>query len=228
MLDAPPFPGFRDEGLDFLRQLKVHNDREWFKPRKEIYKDEVQWPLQCLVVDAARQAYARHLPLTADPKRSLFRIYRDTRFSKNKLPYKTHAGAVLSRSGTSKESGVLYIHIEPGASFMGAGFWHPETPLLRAWRTKLAEAPALFETALDHLADRDLTLEHTESLKRMPRGFNDYAESDLADYFRAKSFLVRRAVSDEALQTPAFTDDVLQMAEDALPLLAFGWDLMEG
>lgn len=228
MLDFPPFPGFRDEGLDFLRQLKEHNDRDWFKPRKVVYKDEVQWPLQCLVLDAARQAAAREIPLTGDPKRSLFRIYRDTRFAKDKRPYKTHAGAILSRNGTTKDYGVLYIHVEPGQSFMGAGFWRPETNLLRAWRARLAEAPAQFEAVLDQLEDRDLRIEHTESLKRMPRGFQAYADTDLADHFRAKSFLVRRAVNDDVLQSSAFTDDVVQMAEDALPLLAFGWDLTRG
>ena len=222
-LDLPPFPGFREEAFDFLRGLKANNRRDWFKPRKQTFKDEVEWPMQCLLADAARRATDEDLPLTAHPKQSMFRIYRDMRFSKNKQPYKTHVGAVLSRTGSRKEAGVVYIHVEPGQSFLGAGFYRPENAQLRRWRTRLARLPAEFLTVVRHLEDRGLDLDTTDALKRMPRGFSQYSDTDWGHYLRWKSFLVRRPVADDALHTPDFTDDVVQMARDVLPLLEYGW-----
>ena len=228
MHNLPPFPGLRTEALDFLRQLAQNNERDWFKARKATYDDEVLWPMKCLVVDAARQATSLSLPLTGDPKRSIFRIYRDTRFSKNKQPYKTHAGAVLSRSGSRKDNGVVYIHVEPGKAFLAGGFWRPETSLLRAWRARIAEAPALFLEMAHTLDDAGLPLHHANNtLKRMPRGYEDLADTETADYLRWKSFIVTRDVPDEALQSPDFTQTVVQMARDTLPLLEYGWQLTE-
>ena len=109
-MEYPPFPGFRNEAFDFFRQLAENNQRDWFKPRKATYDDEVVWPMRCLLTEASNEAAQHGLNLTANPKRALFRIYRDTRFSKNKAPYKTHAGAVLTRTGDNKSSGGVYIH----------------------------------------------------------------------------------------------------------------------
>ena len=185
--DLPPFPGFRAEGLQFLSDLARNNDRDWFKPRKQTFDDELQWPFRCLVADFARRAPAAGLPLTGDPKRSLFRIYRDTRFSKNKRPYKTHVGAVLSRSGGRKDPGALYVHVEPGASFIAGGYWRPENDLLRRWRTRMAAQPARFLEMIETLEASGYAVSVRESLKRMPRGFEAESESDLADWLRAKS-----------------------------------------
>lgn len=226
MLDLPPFPGFRDEAFAFLRALRQHNRRDWFKPRKQTFEDEVWWPMQCLVVDAARRAAEQGLPFAGDPGQALFRIYRDTRFSKNKQPYKTHVGAVLSRSGSRKDRGVLYVHVEPGASFLAAGFYRPEPPFLRAWRERMVHAPAPFLAMRQALAERNLELEAGEdTLKTLPRGFSGFADAEVAAFLRWKSFLVQRPVSEAALQTPAFAETVVAMMQDALPLLRYGWDL---
>ncbi|ARA93256.1 TIGR02453 family protein [Rhodothermaceae bacterium RA] len=226
-MDFPPFPGFRDAAFDLLRGLKQHNRRDWFQPRKQVFKDEVEWPLQCLVVDAAREAQRRHLPLAGDPARSLFRIYRDIRFSRNKQPYKTHAGAVLSRSGERNDPGVVYIHVEPGASFLAAGFWRPPMALLRPWRLRITDDPAGFRQVLAALEDRGLTLDPGTPLTRMPRGFEAYAGTEIAPLLQWTSFTVSRPVADEALRTPAFTQDVVRLAQDALPLLSYGWAILD-
>ncbi len=228
MFDYPPFPGFRDEAFAFLKQLKRNNSRDWFKPRKQVYEDEVQWPLRCLVADAARRAHERGLPLTGDPKRSLFRIHRDTRFSKNKKPYKTAAGAILSRSGTRKDHGVVYVHVEPGQAFLAAGYWRPDNDVLRAWRSRMAHDPASILVMVDRLRAAGLTVNHSDNtLKRMPRGFESFADSDVADYLRWKSFIVSRPVDDEVLRSPAFAEAVVQMMAEALPLLEYGWTVVD-
>lgn len=224
--DTPPFPGFTPEGLQFLRNLKENNDREWFKPRKAIYDDHLLDPARCLVADFARRAPERDLPLTGDPKRSLFRIYRDTRFSKNKAPYKTHIGLVLSRSGGRKEDGKLYVHIEPGASFVAGGFWRLDPKPLRAVRTRIADAPGAWLDAVAQAEAAGLTVSAGDPLTRMPRGFEDHAESDVAEWIRARFLSARRSVTDDALLDPAFTETVLDIAAGALPVLEFGWEAM--
>ena len=225
--DLPPFPGFRPEAFAFLRDLKRHNDRDWFKPRKQTFDDELMWPLRCLVADFARQATFADLPLTGDPKRSVFRIYRDTRFSKNKLPYKTHVGAVLSRSGGRKDPGALYVHVEPGASFIAGGYWRPDTDLLRRWRNRMTTDPAGFIEITERLEAAGYPVTMRDSYKRMPRGVESFADTDLEPWLKAKSLVARRDVSDEELMRPSFTETLVETARAMEPLLAFGWDAME-
>lgn len=97
---APPFTGFRPEAIQFLADLAVNNNRDWFQPRKAEFERLLKVPLESLVEALGERFSARGLPLVADPKRSIFRIYRDTRFSKDKAPYKTNvsaSGPILSR-----------------------------------------------------------------------------------------------------------------------------------
>jgi uncharacterized protein (TIGR02453 family) len=225
MIDTqlPPFPGFREEGLSFLRDLAANNDREWFKPRKPVFEDEVQWPLRCLVVEAARRLAGEGLPLQGDPKRSLFRIYRDTRFSSNKNPYKVSAGAVLTRTGTNKSPGGVYIHVQPGGCFLAAGFWHPDNAFLRVWRNAMVAHSESFLAMSSTLEDLDIPLQSAESLKRAPRGFETVVHEELARLLRFKSFTVSRKVDDAAILRPDFADQVVRMGRDAGPLLSFGW-----
>ncbi len=228
-MSLPPFPGFRPEAYQFLQDLKQNNDRAWFKPRKAIYDDELKWPLQCLVADVTRQAPAHGFMLTGDPKKSLFRIYRDTRFSKNKAPYKTHVSAVLSRSGKKGDPGALYVHIEPDNTFFAAGYWQPGSPLLRAWRTRMADDPNGFLSLADQLEQTGLPLEqHGDGLKRMPRGFEAHADGPVADYLRRKSFITVRKMKDQQAQSPDFTTLVLDFVRDTYPLLTYGWEIVDG
>jgi len=222
--DFPPFPGFRPQALAFLRELKQHNDRAWFRPRKHLYEDELRWPMQCLIAEADRELTRKGLPLRGDPNQGLFRIYRDTRFSPDKRPYKTHIGAVLSRNGSRNAQGVVYIHIEPDASFLAAGFWKPDAPFLRRWRQRLFQEADAFLALVYHLEAQGLTPETDTVLKRLPRGFEEAASSPIALYLRWNSFVVSQDVPDDAVQHPSFTQQVVHFAEIVLPLLKFGWE----
>ncbi|MDQ7040926.1 MAG: DUF2461 domain-containing protein [Rhodothermus sp.] len=221
--DFPPFPGFRPQALDFLRALKQHNRRDWFRPRKAIYEDEVRWPMQCLVAEVGRELARKGRPLRGDPEQGLFRIYRDTRFTKDKRPYKTHIGAVLSRTGSRRELGVVYIHVEPGASFLAAGFWKPGPAFLLRWRQRMLQESETFLELVRHLQAHDLPLKTDTMLKRMPRGFEAAAGRPVAPYLRWHSCLVSQDVPDEVLLRPDFTQTVTRFAEIVLPLLEFGW-----
>lgn len=222
--ELPPFPGFRTEAFEFLRQLANNNKRDWFKPRKSTYDDEIVWPMHCLLSELSHEMAARNLPLTAEPKKAMFRIYRDTRFSKNKDPYKTAAGAVLSRDGTHKSYGGIYIHLEPDNCFLAAGFWNPENDKLRAWRNYMVEHDQAFLEMEAQVKKAKIPLkQHGEGLKRLPRGYEEYADSDIADFLKWKSFIVTREVADKKLQKPAFASGVVKFIEEAYPLLNFGW-----
>jgi hypothetical protein len=94
------FTGFRPAAFAFLTELRDNNDPAWFKPRKAVYEAEVLQPFRELVLAVAATLGQGGLPLVGDPKQAIFRIYRDIRFSRDKRPYKTHAGAVLTRSGS--------------------------------------------------------------------------------------------------------------------------------
>lgn len=226
----PPFPGLTDRALGFLRDLKANNDRAWFLPRKDTYNDELRDPMQSLVAQLGRELPARGIPLSGDPQRDVFRVYRDTRFSKDKTPYKTHVAAVLGRNGDRRAPGVLYVHVEPGASRVGGGFWRPDRAFLRRWRERLVADPEAFLQIVGDLEAAGLRVETSGSkLTRMPRGFDDARESPAAEYLLWKGGVaaVRDDVPDEAVQSPAFADLVVETAERVRPLLEYGWALVD-
>lgn len=218
-MEFPPFPGFRPQAFAFLRDLAKNNERDWFKERKSVFDDELKWPLQCLVVDAARRCQSAGIQLVGDPKKSLFRIYRDTRFSKNKAPYKTHVAAVLSENGTTKEQGGIYIHIEPRNCFMASGVWNPDGKMLGQLRSKIAAKPQDFLGLVEYLEEKGIPLQqHGDGLKRMPRGFEDHLDSDVADFLKWKSYIVVRKFAQKELSSSGFVDEVVRFGRDVGPL----------
>jgi uncharacterized protein (TIGR02453 family) len=231
MTHLPPFPGFRPDAFQFLRGLALHNEREWFKPRKATYDDELLWPARCLVADLSRRGESAGLPLTGDPRRNVFRIYRDTRFSKNKAPYKTHVGLYVTRSGDKKDEGGLYVHVAPdgmasydqAGPFVAGGFWSPDRDALRALRERMASQPHAFLAAKAEVEDAGLTVSGRDPLKRMPRGFEAHAQSEIADALRWRGFTITEPLTEQDLQTPAFTERALATGRAMLPLLEWGW-----
>lgn len=223
--DFPPFPGLSDAGMQFLRDLKLNNDREWFKPRKEIFDDEVMLPTRCLVADVTRRATSEGLTLSGGPKGAIFRIYRDTRFSKNKQPYKTHVGVFWSRSGSRKEWGGLYVHFEPGKSFVALGHWRVEPPMLRRWRERMSMNPGEWLEIVEGIESRGVSVTAEEPLKRMPQGFQDFQDHDIAPWLKAKGFTAAQKLTDAQVQSPKLTEDVIDFARRAIPLLEYGWEI---
>jgi uncharacterized protein (TIGR02453 family) len=206
--------------------LAKHNDREWFTPRKHIYETELLEPLRALVADATAALHKAKIPIGADPKRSTFRIYRDIRFSPDKRPYKTNLGAYLPHEGTREAPGGIYVHIQPKNSFMAIAFYQIEKPLLLRWRAAMASAPKRFEAVLRGLERNGLQLgEPEDALKRMPRGFEAYADSPIAKYFRFPSFTVHETLSDEDVGSARLIERIVSLAKHAKPLLDYGWNL---
>ncbi len=220
------FSGFGPGATTFLRDLAANNERPWFQAHKSDYETEILTPLRALIEALIPALAAADVPLTGDPAKSIFRIYRDVRFSGDKLPYKTHAGAVLTRGGTKDGSGLLYIHIAPEGSFVASGFHQPEREQLGALREAIYTEPEQFSAVLASLAKSKLTLSPENTLQRMPRGFEDAAGTPHEAALRLKSFVVSRPITPSRLGKPALVDDIVLFAQAALPLLRFGWNAL--
>jgi len=222
-LVAEGFAGFRPAAFAFFSELQDNNDPAWFKPRKALYEAEVLAPFRELIAAVGEKLAQAGLPLVGDPRRGIFRIYRDVRFSPDKRLYKTHAGAVLTRSGGRREPGALYIHVAPGESMAAAGFWHPEPALLARLRRAVLVDPEGFLAITGGLAAAGCPLSGDDKLSRPPRGFEAAKGTPVAEYVGWKSFTAHRMLSDAEMQSPALVDRIADFARTVLPLLEWGW-----
>ncbi len=221
--DNSGFAGFRPAAFAFLNELRDNNDPAWFKPRKAVYEAEVLAPFREMIVAVGAALGQAGLPLVGDPRRGIFRIYRDVRFSPDKRLYKTHAGAVLTRSGSKWDPGLLYLHVAPGESMVAAGFWHPEPGLLGRLRGAILDDPDGFLAIAGRLAAAGFPISTDERLSRPPRGFEGAKGRPGAEYVCWKSFNAHAALSDAEMQSPTLVDSIVDFARTALPLLEWGW-----
>jgi len=182
---AAALPYFRPEALTFLRNLTKHNDRDWFNPRKAIYEAELKEPMLAIVrkiTDAMMDFAPNHV---RPAEKSLFRIYRDTRFSNDKRPYKTHIAAWWTHMGFDKTSGAgYYFHVGPKDVIIAAGAYMPEKEQLSAIRHWLLDNHEEFRKTLKRPAVRRTFTEFEgDSLTRPPKGFPpDHPAIDLIRY----------------------------------------------
>jgi uncharacterized protein (TIGR02453 family) len=231
---SPTFTGFRPEAIEFLADLAANNDRAWFQPRKAEYERLLKTPMEELCVAVEAEFRARDLPLHADPSRSPFRIYRDTRFSKDKSPYKTHVAASFGWAGDGVEAAAGrshtenvhasggYFHLQPGEIYVGGGVWHPDTAWLAGFRQRVAndfdgfraivEAPA-FTAAFGHVGDDG------ESLKRVPAGYP--ADHPAADILRLKNVTFGRRLSDDEALGPELPTVIADTFAIGTPLMRY-------
>jgi uncharacterized protein (TIGR02453 family) len=220
------FTGFRPEAIQFLADLAENNDRAWFQPRKAEYERLLKQPLEALCVALAERFEARGLPLSADPARSPFRIYRDVRFSKDKSPYKTSASAAFrwNESGPelSHQEGDPggYFHLEPGEAFVGGGMWHPPTAKLAAFRAAVVNDGARVRGLLDETEfKRRFGAISGDSLKRVPTGFPaDHPEADL---LKLKDMTFGHRLADKDVMSPSLPDVLVDSFEVAVPVMRF-------
>lgn len=223
------FSGFKREAIQFLADLAANNDRAWFQPRKADYERLLKEPLEQLCGALDERFRARKIPLSADPKRSVFRIYRDTRFSKDKSPYKTHVAASFGWTGPGgdlgdageRHSGGAYFHFQPGEMFMGGGMWHPEKERLGAFRAAVLKNPKSVRAALEDPGFVKVfgSAHPEEELKRVPPGYP--ADHPMAELFRWKDVVFGRRLSDKEALSPKLPDTLAEGYAAAVPVLRF-------
>jgi uncharacterized protein (TIGR02453 family) len=211
------FPGFRPEALQFLVDLALHNERSWFQPRKSDYERLLKEPLEALCVAVDDAFVTRGVPLSADPARSPFRIYRDVRFSGDKSPYKTQASASFPWTGEGGGVGG-YFHLEPGAVFVGGGMWHPAPERLAGWRQAVIDDRGRVHALLDDSGFRDTFGEvGGERLKRGPAGFpTDDPDIEL---LKLKDVTFSHPLTDDDVLSAALPDTIADVLARATPIL---------
>lgn len=229
--DPEPFRGFTPEAIQFLADLAANNDRSWFQSRKAEYERLLKEPMEQLVAALGGRFAAAGLPLLADPKRSLFRIYRDTRFSKDKSPYKSHMAASfpwLTRSeagsqvaGDHPHGNGGYFNFVPGEMYVGGGMWMPERERLDAFRRALLDEPERVASAIEDprfVAAFGGVNSH-ETYKRVPPGWP--ADHPRADLFRWKDVVFGCRRSDHDVCSPDLPDQLTEAYVAALPVFRF-------
>ncbi len=221
------FKGFSANALTFLRQLKRNNRRDWFEERKETYVTDVQEVMRSFVQEMDAR-FGRFAPeIIGDPKKSVFRIYRDVRFSKDKSPYKTNAGCWFFHRSAGKKVGQeaseggagFYFHLEPGASFVGAGIWMPPRPSLKRLRDAIVADVNHFSAIANEAAikRRYGGLSEEGRLTRVPR---DYAPNhEAGNLLRNVSFIVGRKMKDDEVLNRKLAEKLEKDFAVALPLV---------
>jgi uncharacterized protein (TIGR02453 family) len=211
-------PSFSPELFAFLRELTKHNDREWFNANKDRYERELKEPALAFVEDVGYRLPEVAPHLTAD-KRSLFRIYRDTRFARDKTPYKTHVGIYFRHaSSADADTAGMYLHLEPRHVFLGAGIWHPGSPGLKRIRDALVARPEGWRAALEAVQPV-WSLADGEALKRAPAGY-DPAHPLIGDIKR-KSFAIVSPLKQADVTASGFLDEWQERAAAARPFMEF-------
>jgi uncharacterized protein (TIGR02453 family) len=217
----PGFPGFPAEGMQFLRGLARNNRREWFQPRKHIFDAHVRAPMEAMV-EALNRAMAEFAPLYAiDPGQAIYRIYRDTRFSADKTPYKTHIAASFSRRGTPRHGeGGYYFSVAAGEIEVGGGVYMPQPDALRAIRRHIAATHEDLREILRARPVRRLLGElQGDRLSRVPKGF--CSEDPAADLLVFKSFLLFTTLPGEIAATPRLYAEVLARFRAMQPFIDY-------
>lgn len=221
------FQGFSKTGFQFLKELKENNAKEWFEERRDIYEQSLRNPSKSLIEDMDQVFLQEALPFEASLKKSLFRIHRDTRFSKDKSPYKTNIGITFPviREGMSKEAKTeipgIYLHIEPNACFVAGGLYMPDASQLKSIRGRIEED---WETLNELNHNPDFLKEfpdglHGNKLKTMPRGFDP--EHPGKEYLRMKQFIVMSFIPDAITQSEKLIQLLTKKAKSMAPIMLY-------
>jgi uncharacterized protein (TIGR02453 family) len=217
-------PSFSPALFAFLRELAEHNDREWFAANKARYVAEVQEPALAFVEDVGvrlPEEVSRHFVADARPNGgSVFRIYRDIRFSKDKSPYKTNV-AIQFRHERTRDAHApgFYLHLEPGSVFLGCGTWSPDRDTLHAIRTAIATRPERWRAIVDDPAFRRSFRLGGHALKRPPAGFDP--AHPLIEDLKRKDFIAIADLSEAEVTAGGFLSRFLGLAAEASEFMRF-------
>ena len=219
-LAYPPFAGFPPEGLPFLRRLKRNNNRDWFQKHKQEYEEVVRFPMECLISSLRPRMADVAGDFDFHPRKSIFRIYRDTRFSKDKTPYKTNIAASFEPRGVRDPTGLpgLYIGIGIDEIFAGGGLYMPSGDQLKAIRANIAEKPDEIRGIVgDPQFVKHLGELMGDRLVKAPLGYP--RDHPMIDFLRLKQFFVGAEYEELECQKPRFLESIVRVFTASMPLL---------
>lgn len=214
-------PRFTAEALKFLRGLKRNNRRDWFNARREVYEAHVRQPMLAVIGRLSDDLRDFAPEIVASPKTSMYRIYRDVRFSENKAPYKTHVAASFPTRGLPKHEGAgLYFHLSADGLFVGGGMFAPQPAQLQAVREHIAANHKRLRTIVE--SPRFLRVVGSlrgERLQRVPRGFPK--DHEAAEYLKYRQFLAGCEFPPALATTPRLCASVVKVFREVAPLARF-------
>jgi uncharacterized protein (TIGR02453 family) len=216
-----PISSFPRQSLAFLRALKRNNRREWFQPRKDQFEADVRAPMLAIVARLGDDLRSIAPEIVVDPKTAVYRIYRDTRFSENKTPYKTHVAAVFPWRGLAKHEGAgLYFHVSPDEVWIGGGMYSPQTAQIHAVREHIAGNVRRLRAIVESPAfRRHVGALDGERLQRVPRGFpQDHAA---AEFLKYRQFLAGRDLPPAFACSSKFYSTLITVFSQVAPLARF-------
>lgn len=223
------FAGFPTDFFRFFEQLRKNNNRDWFNDNKDRFQQSVLEPMSAFISAMQPRLATISKHYIADPKPhggSMFRIYRDTRFSKDKTPYKTHAACQFRHeAGKDAHAPGFYVHIEEDKVFYGGGIWLPPAPKLNAIRDFIADNARSWARIRNSKKVQDAGGIKGDSLQRPPRGFDD--QHVHIEDLKRKSLYVMSEASPQSAASPGFVDEVAQGFKRAAPLNRFVCDALE-
>lgn len=215
------FRGFSKEALTFLRALKRNNRRDWFQPRKERYESLIKLPMMEMV-NSLNAEFARFAPdYITPPEKAVYRIYRDTRFSPDKTPYKTHISAIFPhRTAVKREGAVFYTHFTEKDVLAFAGVYSPDRDELFAYRTLLAEQHEAFAELLHEKKLRRSVGElQGEQMTRLPKGFRCGHPAEAL--LRHRQWYLESVLDIKLLTTPRLVPELARRFEAMAPMVVF-------
>jgi uncharacterized protein (TIGR02453 family) len=215
----PPFAGFPDDTLAFFRALEKHNDRAWFEEHRTRYDESVREPMLSLLSALAVRVRSIDPDLEIEPKRAMYRIHRDTRFSADKTPYKTHTAAAFSYRGLDRNADAgFYFHIAPKEIGVGGGMYMPDGARLKKIRAGIDREPDALPAILGGKSFRSRFGElQGASLVRIPQGYD--RDHPAADLLRRKQLFCWAELDPAIVTTPKFADILMDHFQAMAPLV---------
>ena len=224
----PASPYFTAATFKFLRDLANNNNREWFADNKERFEEKLREPALTFIRDFESYLHKVSPHFRADARKSggsMFRIYRDVRFSKDKSPYKTHTGIQFRHElGKDAHCPGFYLHLQPGELFAGVGIWRPDTATTNQIRGALLADPERWKRATSGRFSRTFELAG-EQLKRAPRGIDP--EHPLVDDLKRKDFIGVGRLTEKSVTSPDFIKQFATLCRVGGPMIGFLCDALD-
>lgn len=213
---------FNTRAFDLLAGLETDNSKEWFDAHREDVRTFVQTPFSGVLETVTEKLADSSMPLKGSEK-TMYRMNRDVRFSKDKSPYNAHVSGVLTKSGSKSDStGLTYLHMDARGGFIASGFYGLAPKELGPIRDRIVDRANEFEDALQALKDAGYQLSEDDTLTAMPQGFAQHSEAEYARYLKLKSLIVRSETAKSAWTSGDVVEATVKLTNACAGLIKFG------